>query len=208
MIRSNKHNEVTSTYYLLQKKILREGGKTNIDLQIYLESSKEYRKDYGQSVMDQVKSRSIESVTNYERHHRSLKRKIILNKKTNKMDSVTKKKNVSRLKSEAPTSLEKSTIKKRPRLSTLTEEMQRTLIISRDPQKCKKSTKMWNAYVNNNLKLSQTARVNVKDRQKQRLHEGNISKIKDKTKLPELSAPKTEPLQHSRSLTKFQAEDK
>ena len=59
MIRGNKHNEITSTYYLLQKKILREGGKTNIDLQIYLESSKEYKKDYGQIAVDQVKSKSI-----------------------------------------------------------------------------------------------------------------------------------------------------
>jgi serine/threonine protein kinase len=38
-IRENRHNTVTTTYYLLQKQILREGGKTNVDLQIYLESS-------------------------------------------------------------------------------------------------------------------------------------------------------------------------
>lgn len=36
MIRSNRHNEVTSAYYLFQKKMLHEGGKTNIDLQIFL----------------------------------------------------------------------------------------------------------------------------------------------------------------------------
>jgi hypothetical protein len=85
MIRSNKHNEVTATYYLLQKRVLREGGKTNIDLQIYLESSKEYKKDYGQNAFEQLKSKSIESVTNYERKNKSLKRKILPNKKTDRI---------------------------------------------------------------------------------------------------------------------------
>lgn len=35
-IRSNRHNYITTTYYLLQKQVLREGGKTNVDLQLYL----------------------------------------------------------------------------------------------------------------------------------------------------------------------------
>lgn len=64
--------------------------------------------------------------------------------------------------------------------------MQKTLMISKTSEKM---TKVWKTYINNNNnKLSQTARVNVKDRQKQKLHEGNISKIKikNKTRLPEL----------------------
>jgi 5'-AMP-activated protein kinase catalytic alpha subunit len=35
-IRCNRHNSITTTYYLLQKKVLREGGKTVLDLQYYL----------------------------------------------------------------------------------------------------------------------------------------------------------------------------
>ena len=73
--------------------MLREGGKTNLDLQIYLESSKEYKKDYGQIPIDQMKSKSIESVTNYEKRNRSLKKKVLPNKKTNRIESVTKRKN-------------------------------------------------------------------------------------------------------------------
>lgn len=46
--------------------------------------------------------------------------------------------------------------------------------------------KIWDTYINGTNKFSQTTRMNVKDRQKQKLHEGNISKIKNKTKLPEL----------------------
>lgn len=46
-IRGNRHNYITTTYYLLQKQVLRDGGKTNVDLQLYLESSPDYQKDYG-----------------------------------------------------------------------------------------------------------------------------------------------------------------
>jgi hypothetical protein len=46
--------------------------------------------------------------------------------------------------------------------------MQKTLTMSKNNDKI---TKVWNTYLNNSLKLSQTARVNVKDRQKQKLHE-------------------------------------
>lgn len=46
-IRSNRHNFITASYYLLQKQVLREGGKTNVDLQLYLESNPDYQKDYG-----------------------------------------------------------------------------------------------------------------------------------------------------------------
>lgn len=38
-IKENEHNEYTTLYYLLQKQSLRNGGKTAIDLQYFLESS-------------------------------------------------------------------------------------------------------------------------------------------------------------------------
>lgn len=36
MIKENEHNEFTTTYYLIQKQILRDGGKTVMDLQVFL----------------------------------------------------------------------------------------------------------------------------------------------------------------------------
>lgn len=146
-----------------------------------------------------MKSKSIDSVTNYERRNRSLKKKVLVNKKTNRIESVTKRKNDvtmkeksrekekdrMRLKSEgqAPGSLDKEkslTVKKKIRLNTLTsEEMQATLTLTMS-KNSQKNTKIWDAYMNNQGKLSQTTRVNVKSQQKQKLHEGNISKIKAK----------------------------
>lgn len=55
-IRSNRHNFITASYYLLQKQVLREGGKTNVDLQLYLESNPDYQKDYGPRTKPQIKA--------------------------------------------------------------------------------------------------------------------------------------------------------
>lgn len=46
--------------------------------------------------------------------------------------------------------------------------MQKTLTMSKNNDKI---AKVWNTYLNNSLKLSQTTRVNVKDRQKQKLYQ-------------------------------------
>lgn len=47
MLKENEHNEWTTTYYLLQKQVLRDGGKTIVDLQIFLESHQKYKEEYG-----------------------------------------------------------------------------------------------------------------------------------------------------------------
>jgi len=40
-------------YYLLQKKVLREGAKTIVDLQIFLESHEKYKQEYGKHSLDE-----------------------------------------------------------------------------------------------------------------------------------------------------------
>ena len=46
-MKQNRHNQKTATYYLMQKKCLREGGRTVVDLQVFLETHDKYKKDYG-----------------------------------------------------------------------------------------------------------------------------------------------------------------
>lgn len=46
-LKENDHNELTTLYYLLQKRTLREGNKTISDLQSYLETSTKYKLEYG-----------------------------------------------------------------------------------------------------------------------------------------------------------------
>jgi hypothetical protein len=53
MIKENEHNEFTTIYYLIQKQILREGGKTVIDLQIFLETHEKYKDEYGKASLNQ-----------------------------------------------------------------------------------------------------------------------------------------------------------
>ena len=42
-LKENDHTELTTLYYLLQKRTLREGNKTINDLQAYLETSTKYK---------------------------------------------------------------------------------------------------------------------------------------------------------------------
>lgn len=81
-VRENRHNTITTTYYLLQKRVLRDGGKTNVDLQLFLESNGEYLKDYGakeddgkEPATEDKRQRSIESKSKYEREHKHLLQK-------------------------------------------------------------------------------------------------------------------------------------
>lgn len=46
-LKDNQHNPITALYYLIQKKVLRAGNKTVVDLQAYLETNEKYRRDYG-----------------------------------------------------------------------------------------------------------------------------------------------------------------
>ena len=46
-LKENDHTELTTLYYLLQKRTLREGNKTINDLQAYLETSTKYKLEYG-----------------------------------------------------------------------------------------------------------------------------------------------------------------
>lgn len=46
-IKENQQTEYTTLYYLLQKKSLRDGKKTVIDLQLFLETHEKYREEYG-----------------------------------------------------------------------------------------------------------------------------------------------------------------
>ena len=42
-LKENQQNQLTTTYYLLQKQSLRQGGKTIVDLQVFLETHDKYK---------------------------------------------------------------------------------------------------------------------------------------------------------------------
>jgi len=46
-IKNNKHNKVTTSYYLLQKKTLRNGDRTIFDLHMFLQTNHKYKRSYG-----------------------------------------------------------------------------------------------------------------------------------------------------------------
>ena len=46
-VKENRQTHLTTLYYLLQKKSLREGKKTVIDLQLFLETHEKYKEEYG-----------------------------------------------------------------------------------------------------------------------------------------------------------------
>ena len=46
-LKENDHNELTTLYYLMQKRTLRDGKKTISDLQAYLETNSKYKAEYG-----------------------------------------------------------------------------------------------------------------------------------------------------------------
>jgi serine/threonine protein kinase len=46
-IKENKHTQYTTMYYLTQKQSLRNGKKTIVDLQYFLETNETYKSEYG-----------------------------------------------------------------------------------------------------------------------------------------------------------------
>lgn len=60
-LKENEHTELTTLYYLLQKRTLREGNKTVSDLQAYLETSNKYKQEYGKDSLRKYRKLLFES---------------------------------------------------------------------------------------------------------------------------------------------------
>jgi hypothetical protein len=52
---------LTTLYYLLQKRTLREGNKTVSDLQAYLETSTKYKQEYGKESLGKYRKLLFET---------------------------------------------------------------------------------------------------------------------------------------------------
>ena len=60
-LKENDHTQLTTLYYLLQKRTLRQGNKTINDLQAYLETSTKYKLEYGKQSLGKYRKMIFEA---------------------------------------------------------------------------------------------------------------------------------------------------